>query len=360
VIHSNLPLTRLSAPGVWTLHCYFDISPESPDGSRVTCFSIADDKSSGQTLVVDADGSNRRGVGGETATANVGMWHHAGARQQWIDNRRIIHNRLEAGGAAFSEVVEVDSGQTVRMELPVRMVNPVAPVGITSSHEAAFGGASGEPPAVFRVDLTDGRSEKLFDIEDIRAIHPQAELAARYDMRIKHTKWSPDGRMFFLVYNNEHLRRTGQPYDRIKSLVLADADGGNLRYLTEFGHHPMWSPDGADVLAYSGSDLVALPAGGGPMRTLLAGAPGVHGSLDPTGTTLVTDLVPGESGGEGGVLTIDLASGRQRTLATFTHPPIEYEYRVHPHPAWSRNGRRVYFNAVDDGVAQVFAVDLGA
>jgi Tol biopolymer transport system component len=41
----------------------------------------------------------------------------------------------------------------------------------------------------------------------------------------------------------------------------------------------------------------------------------------------------------------------------FRMPPPPYEW-CHPHPVWSRDGRRVYFNAADAGAPQVYAIDL--
>ena len=364
MIDSDCPIIRLSDPSAWTIHCYFDITPESPGGRRVAMFRIAPDKASGQVLVVNADGTDRREVG-EPIVAPMGPnWHHGEAAQQWLDDRRIVHNRVRADGRPISAIVDVDTGELRTLDVTVRMIHPSRPLGITSSHEMNLGtGGDGEPQAVFKVDLDSGAVRRLFDVNDVLAIHPLAEVARRYDMRFKHTKWSPDGTRFLVVFHNEHLRDVHRGPDRVKSIILADADGGTLRYLGEFGHHPMWSPDGRDVLTYErradgGQSLVARPADGGERRTLLDPAPGAHGSLDPAATTLVTDTVPGPGGGDGAVFTLDLATGARRTLATFTHPPISLDHRVHPHPAWSRDGRRVYFNAAPDGTAQVFAVEV--
>ncbi len=362
MIQSDLPLTRLSDPSAWTIHCYFDITPESPDGRRVALFRIAPDKAGGQVLVVNADGTERREVGPPIVAPMGPNWHHGEAAQQWLDNSRVVHNRVRSDGRPTSAIVDVETGQLHMLDVTVRMLHPSRSLGITSSHEMKLGaGRDTEPPAVFRVDLDSGIVTRLFGIDDILAIHPRADVARKYPMQFKHTKWSPDGTRLFVVYHNEHLRDVHRGGDRVKSIILADADGGRLRYLGEFGHHPMWSPDGRDVLTYEphadgSQSLVARPADGGESRTLLSPAPGVHGSLDPAAATLVTDTVPGTAGGDGSVFTLDLATGAQRTLATFTHPPIPHDHRVHPHPAWSRDGRRAYFNAAPDGIGQVFVV----
>ena len=41
-------------------------------------------------------------------------------------------------------------------------------------------------------------------------------------------------------------------------------------------------------------------------------------------------------------------------------PELPSDRRCHPHPAWSHDGRRVYFNSADSGAHQVYVVDVSS
>ena len=57
---------------------------------------------------------------------------------------------------------------------------------------------------------------------------------------------------------------------------------------------------------------------------------------------------------EGGIILYDLRGRSPRgdeheLLATFPLPDLTHETGVHPHPAFSHDVRRAYFNATEDG-----------
>jgi len=47
-----------------------------------------------------------------------------------------------------------------------------------------------------------------------------------------------------------------------------------------------------------------------------------------------------------------------RVLARFATPDTTHETGVHPHPVWSRDGERVYFNVAETNVPHLYAIDL--
>jgi TolB protein len=118
------------------------------------------------------------------------------------------------------------------------------------------------PPERIHVANLDGSAD--------RAITPRARRSFDPD-------WSPDGTR--ITYAEAHFVTPKRTENR---LMVINADGTGRRALTSFGGvdevNPKWMPDGQTIVFErlkrigAKSDLAAVPAAGGPARTLLATA----------------------------------------------------------------------------------------
>ncbi|HUR85347.1 MAG TPA: hypothetical protein VMY78_08375 [Solirubrobacteraceae bacterium] len=116
------------------------------------------------------------------------------------------------------------------------------------------------PPERIHVANLDGTGDRAITPRTKRSIDPD---------------WSPDGTR--IVYCEARLVTPNRAENRI---VVVNADGTGRQALTSFGGvdeiNPKWMPDGQTIvferLKQTGakSDLAAMPAGGGPARTILA------------------------------------------------------------------------------------------
>jgi Tol biopolymer transport system component len=116
------------------------------------------------------------------------------------------------------------------------------------------------PPERLHVASIDGSGDRAITPSSVRSIDPD---------------WSPDGTR--LVY--AETRITG-PRSADNRLMIVNADGSGRRVLTPFAGtneiNPKWMPDGQTIvfetLKQTGtkSDIVAIDAAGGPVRTILA------------------------------------------------------------------------------------------
>lgn len=357
----NRPVTQISAGPGLAIHSYFDLCPESPDGQWVVYFRFNDKPPAvGAVMVASRDGTDHR-VMAEGARGTA----HGGAFQQWAGPQAIGYSTSDEGGAC-AVIASIADASRRRLDSAVRMFCPETGLGLVSSHELAIvGDAIPERAAVYLVDLESGARRPLFDVADCVADHPaRAQIAGPEHYKFKHTKWAPDGQHFFVVFNNEGAARTGIDTPRIKALYLADADGAKPRFLTEFGHHPMWSGNGEYAYYFEraeggGQDLVAFYPKSGERQVLLGGIEGCHSSLSPDSKWLVADAYRWGGVEDAGVLLLyEMGAGKQEVLAEFTVRDLTHQTGCHAHPVWSRDGRRVYFNCAEDDNPRLFALDL--
>jgi Tol biopolymer transport system component len=349
-MESGRPVQQISGDSP-AIHAYYDLCPESPDGRWVTYFEfLGDVPGPGRVVVARPDGSESRTIA-ESPSGSA----HNGALQQWAGDGHVVFSP-PGEGPATSAVASL--GDEPPREVPgaVRMVHPQGSLALASPGRPAH--------AVWLIDLKRGKARTLLTVEDGLAVHPEAEAIEKPEALIfMNSKWSPDGRRFLTVFNNEGYRRRHPELRRVKSLLVGEADGSGLRYLKDFGHHPSWSPDGAFVHSYDrsdegGQDMVAQPLDGQEAQVVLRGALGVHGTLSLDGRRLITDVYDWPEAGRAAILRYDLTTGGYDVLVLMALPDTTHKAGCHPHPVFSRDRKRVYFNSTDSGVPRLYAIEL--
>jgi hypothetical protein len=164
---------------------------------------------------------------------------------------------------------------------------------------------------------------------------------------------SPDlGRVFFKVATPAGGDfRSPRASDRA-GLLCYDLHAETLLSLTARWGHPAWHPNSREILDVGG---VLIDSGTGKARRL-PGAwtfPGSHPSFSPDGTLFATDtrIDGGQFGGPKGhwaVVVGDVRTGESVVVHRFDNSQGARSWRVsHPHPAFSPDGKRVYFNVSD-------------
>jgi len=355
---------QVSAGTAPALHAYMDICPESPDEKHITYFEFEDNFPGwGRVVVANQDGSNPRYV-----SERVEGGDHDGTRQQWLDNDHLIFGIEDE---AWSIIVNIQDKTSRRVEGSIGMVSEINGNGLThNNYPISKYGKNHKPSEMMIMNLESGTTKTLLNEIEMIPMHPRRDIITDPKWKgmgvFKHPKWSPDGSKLFWVYM---LEIKGTNTKLVKSALLADSDGNNIRYVTEVGQHSMWS-DNNNLLSYirrpgfehwenpTEQDVMIHPTNGDEDYPLIPNALGIHGSLNPGGDLFVTDIHDWPEKGKHAVLLYDVATGDYRVLARMRGAKDDSKNDIHPHPSWSRDGKGIYFNGTDTGESRVYFIDL--
>ena len=355
---SDYRISQISIGDKPAIHNHYDICPESPDGQQVIYFSfLGTPPSPGVVTIVNRDGQGERRVG-LTTYGSV----ERGANQQWVDQGHVAyHTQSEAGPMTI--VVSLEDGKRLQMPGNLRMFAPAHAKGLYASPAARHLGGCCQLEAVYVTDFDSRDTCPILVREEVVASHPlAAEFSSEAPPAFTQVKWSPDGSQVLVVFSNASYAAQHPATRRVHSLYVAKSDGSELRYLGEFGRQPMWAPDSSFVHTLDpqpgGQEaLVAHPTDGDQPRILLPQAPGLHPSLHPDGKRVLTDVQGWPAAGQAAILLYEPNGADYAMLAAWEMASAGAQPRYHAHPAWSRDGRRIYLNAAENGVARLFAVD---
>ena len=358
---SEYRVSQISLGDKPAIHNHYDICPESPDGQQVVYFAfLGTPPSPGIVTIVDRDGQHERRVGLTTYGSA-----ERGANQQWVDQNHVAyHTQSEAGPVTI--VVSLDDGKRLQMPGNLRMFAPAQGKGLYASPASRRLGGCCQLEAVYVTDFDARDTCPVLVREEVAAGHPLAhQFTSDAPPAFTVVKWSPDGSRILAVFSNARYAAQRPAAKRIHSLFVAKADGTELRYLGEFGREPMWSPDGTFIHTLDGQPggqeaMLARPIDGGQPTVLFPSTPGLHPSLHPDGQRVLTDVVDWPTSGQAAILLYAENRSDYAVLASWEMPSGGAQPRCHAHPVWSRDGRRVYYNAAESGVARLYVVDAGA
>jgi hypothetical protein len=338
-----------------SIHSYYVSTPESPDGRAVLFYS--------STLPTGYEGDVRlleRATGTvKTLASKVTVEDaHRAACQQWLSKgKRVVYHDFRDGEW---QVVCVD-------------LDPFQERVLAKGRQVGFGAAAGDVVPIYGPHGSPG-SHRDLELLNVATGEIRTVLAAD-TVRQTYGDWissafgdrpisiffpvlSPDGgRVFFKMAcatpstidprTPEFFRRT--PSDR-KGLFCYDLKESRLTFPQPHAWgHPAWHPDGKQIIEIN---HVLIDAATGTVRKIpglpkLSGGP--HPSVHPGGALFATDYTPPLEDPKKGFWSVMIGSleGREYTVAhTFDLTGGATSWRRnHPHPVFSPDGKRLYFNA---------------
>jgi Tol biopolymer transport system component len=328
-----------------TIHSYFNTCPESPDGRKVLFYaSTTPNGHEGELRILERATGQERGIARNVTVEDA----HRVACQQWLSNGKRVAFHDVRNDQWLVAVIDMETGQE-RVVARDRQLGWGQPTGnvvpVYGCHWSAEGHCD-----LDLVNVETGQTRTVVTAASVRQAYPES-LARQFGDRkvsIFFPILSPDeNRVFF------KLATPGGGDFRSKSasirwgLVCRDLVGSRFLFIHAKWGHPAWHPDSRTILQ-TGNIVIDSDSGSVHRIPGLPRFPGSHPSVSPDGRLFVTDTTLedfGGSKGEWGIVVGRMDGGEFAIIHRFDQSRGARSWRrSHPHPVFSADGRRIYFN----------------
>jgi hypothetical protein len=349
-------------PGRHTIHSYYVCNPESPDGQKIVYYSSTVPSGHlGDVCVLD------RLTGKETVLAkNVNVEDaHRAACQQWTCGGKQVAFHDVRDGRWLVATVDVASGKE-------RV--------LIQDRQLAFGQGKGDLLPVYGCHWNPGEHRDLELLNattgEVRTVLTADAIKQAYDpwlqkefsekpISIFFPVLSPDfNRVFFKIAagsgGNDFRSKAAS---HRQGLLFFDIQQDRLLSMREKWGHPAWHPDSRQVIEV-GNLLIDSNDGKVnriPEEPVLRGC---HLAVSPDGKLFVTDGMLDTLGGkpgEWGVVVCDIRGKKYEIVHRFDNTHGAKSWRTnHPHPSFSADGRRIYFNVNSGDWTQLYVAEVNS
>ena len=401
--------------GRHTIHSYFNTCPESPDGRFVLFYSsVAKDGHHGEVVMRDRTSGEEKVLATNINAEDA----HRAACQQWVSGGKRVVFHGERDGEWFTGCVDLDTmkerilarGQLAGWGQPdvdlvplysphwnpgahrdLDLINvatgekqtPVTVDALKQAYPEWFAKSFGEKkPSIFFPILSPDLNRVFFKMALATGADPRSKSASAreglicYSLAEKrflfmnpkwgHPSWQPDSRhiteMHYTVFDSNDGSVAMNPGMPAKA-ARAKAAAGEGKATTAAGattkaERAKAAAEGRAIA--SNATAGSKPAPDAAMRDVS----GDHPSASPDGKLVVTDTIMTSFGGERnewGVVLADTKGTGQIVLHHFDNSHGAKSWRVsHPHPVFSADGRRIYFNVSDGEFTRLFVAERAA
>lgn len=376
------------------LHTFYDVCPFSPSERylAVTRFPFQNRQpnpgDTADVCVVDLESHTI-----ETVYATKGWAFQLGANLNWGRTDRHLYTNDLIDGHGVAVRLDLETGEAKAFAGPMYHIAPDEssvigfPLELMNSTQFGYGvpvdwknvprlsEEASPDEGLWRTDLRTNQKQLLVSIADLYERIREPPSLGDVVCYLFHSKFNRQNTRIMEVFRA--LPR-GKGRQKL-SVFTFKTDGSDIKLAIDHqlwskgGHHPNWHPDGEHLimnLRPHGNKLLFCQyrTDGSDFRVISEKHPGGgHPSITADGRYLVTDAYTYESGvspnKEVPIRLLDTQSdevevicriytlGRKGDLGRGT-------LRLDPHPAWSRDFKKVCFNGAPDGRRQVFVADL--
>lgn len=329
-----------------SIHTYYVTSPESPDGRHVLFFSSLDRAAhKGEVVMMERASGKTTVLARDVITEDA----HRVACQQWVSSGRSVVYHDYRDGEWYVFAVDVASGAE-RVLARGRQVGIGTPSGdlvpVVGLHWLKDDFADLE-----LINTVTGNRTPLVSAAQVKKAYPQLveELFKDSPISLFYPILSPDGGkiIFKLAVARGGDFRSKGASDR-EGLICYDIQEKKFLWMQKRWGHPAWSPDGSSVI--NTGQIVTLAESGKTRRFEgFPKFPGSHPSFAPDGKLFTTDsLLDPSSSGAWSIVVGNLALGESLLIHRFDNSKGASSWRrSHPHPVFSQDGKRIYFNVSD-------------
>jgi hypothetical protein len=327
------------------IHSYFNTCPESPNGKYVVYFtSEATDGESGDIRVLD------RGTGKERILAAniIAEDAHRVACQQWSNGGKTVvyHNCRDRRWHVMAVDLATNKTRILAKDRQIAFGSPTSPwMPIYGCHWNP-----GKHRDLELVNVVTGEIKTAVTLVDVLSTYGEwvKEEFGTTDVSIFFPVMSQNGqRVFFKMARPSggiDFRRGNASHREGK--IVYDLEEQRFIRMFETWGHPSWSPDGHQIFEKGN---VAIDVNTGKSRRFASSCFSNHPSIAPHGRLFVTDAnVTKRKLGNPGDWAIAVGSTTRDdfvVLDIFGNTGGAKSWRPsHPHPVFSADGRRIYYN----------------
>ena len=365
--------------GRHTIHSYFNTCPESPDGTRVLFYSsTAKDGHRGEVVVRDRASGEEKIVATNINAEDA----HRVACQQWVSGGRRVVFHGERDGEWNTWCVDLDT-----MKERVLAHNQLAGWGRPNADIIPLYSPHwklGAHPDLDLINVATGEKTTSVTVDALKQAYPDWFAKAFGEGRpsIFFPILSPDlKRVFFKMALKTGEDPRSKSASAREGLVCYSIAEKRFLYMNPKWGHPSWQPDSRHITemhftVFDSNDgsmkaNPGMPTKAARARATAEGKPapefplrdvsGDHPSVSPDGKIVVTDTIMTSFDGarnEWGVVLADTKGTGQIVLHHFDNTHGAKSWRVsHPHPVFSADGKRIYFNVSDGEFTRLFVAE---
>ena len=354
---------------------YYDKSPWDASGRYMLCIRVKDaskevaPKEGAEIMLIDTENGGKTEVIAKTKTWNV----QQGCMLGWLGpkyDKEIIYNDFRNG--KFCGVIKnIKNGQEKILERPVYSVSDDGKValsldfsrlnrmrpgyGYSNLEDKTNGEKVPEGPCVWKVDLKTGKTEPILTYKELFDFEHRTDMDGA-EHKVNHLMLSPNGKRFMVIHR---WLKGGKKTSR---LLTCNIDGSELYNLSDDNmvSHCYWK-NNKEILAYcqkgdkKGYFLMKDQTPDFEQKWEWLTADG-HPSYSPDGKLVVTDTYPNRKR----IATLRVMSDNVSTILAKVYAPFKYDndVRCDLHPRWSRDGKKICFDACFEGKRGVYAVKI--
>ncbi|MGD8240764.1 MAG: hypothetical protein PVH68_19600 [Armatimonadota bacterium] len=346
-----------------SIHSYFNTSPESPDGRWVVMFtSTTPEAHEGDVRIVERATGEVRVLATDVTVEDA----HRVACQQWISGgQRVAFHDLRDG----EWVVVVVDIETLQQRVLAR--GRQLSWGQATSDLLPLYGPHWDPGEHRDLELLNVETGEIHTVVTagaFREAYPEwvAERFGERPISVFFPILSPDlNLVIFKVATPAGGHFRSSKASERHGIVCYDIPQARFRWMHPRWGHPAWRPDSGAILNTSsrGPMLMDSETREATYNEDLPSFPGGHPSFAPDGRLFTTDVrvvAEGKPTRDWAVVVGDMVAGGHEAIHQFDNSKGATSWRrSHPHPIFSPDGRRLYFNVSADKWTRLYVAERG-